>query len=288
MLHLGLIGYPLEHSLSPFLHQFLLEAMDIEGEYTLYETPPGRVNQGITLMKTYGVTGFNVTIPHKMDILPHTDYLDETAKLLKAVNTVSIVNGQYRGYNTDLTGFLKSLPASLNGNWKTTSALIMGAGGVVRPVLAGLLKKDIKSIRLGVRQEVKAGEATAQAQLIKKQYQATTHINWALYKDLVNLEEFNLVINATPVGMHPDTDNSLLSIEQLQTLPPNATVIDLIYNPLETKLLKEANALGLNTVNGLDMLIYQGVAAFELWTGKEVPDSIIPKLKEHLINKLES
>lgn len=294
MLDLGLIGYPLTHTLSPVLHGFLLQALGISGRYRPYEIAPEQLLTQLDALQAQGLRGWNVTIPHKVDVIPWLDWCSPEAALIGAVNTIVLEpdsaqnEPRKKGYNTDITGFVRSLPVNILDQLTEATILMLGAGGSARAVLAGLIQQHTKKIVIAARDEKKAQALLQDAETITLHFQATTQLAYTTLDALPCLEPFYAVINTTPIGMWPNTDVSLLTVTQLQTLPTEGFVYDLIYRPLQTRLLQEADALGLQTINGLDMLLLQGVAALELWQSQPVPESLLPALRQHVLSALET
>ncbi len=253
--HYALTGFPLGHSVSPLLHGLLMEAAEIDGTYRLLPAAPDE------LEKTYYETlhtldGFNVTIPHKTNIIPLLDSLNERAALFGAVNTVCLRDGRATGYNTDCIGFLRSLQGA--GIALAGKVLIAGCGGVSRmfafeSVLHGA------DVTLAVR-----AASMAKAQALQAEIKAKTEK--AVRVVLLNeaAEGYDLIVNGTPVGMSPDTEACPLPE---QTVKAAGAVFDAIYNPSETLLLRTAREAGIPCVNGLPMLVWQAAAAQEIWNG---------------------
>lgn len=248
----GLVGYPLGHSMSPLIHRELFKINSINASYELIEINPENFGNEFEIMKGYD--GFNVTIPHKISVIPNLDALSERAELFGAVNTVENKNGILTGHNTDCYGFLKSL--DMAGITLGGKVLVCGSGGVSRmfafeAVLAGA------DLTVAVR----ASGIEAGRRLIGE-------IKTKLGKEaeLVTLDdvndEFDLIINGTPVGMHPDTEFCILPKEKVQK---SKAVFDAVYNPLETKLISYAEEAGLKYSNGLPMLVWQAAVAQEIW-----------------------
>jgi shikimate dehydrogenase len=285
-LKLGIIGYPLKHTLSPLLHARLLQVMGLDGEYTPYEIHPDALPDTIEELAARGIRGLNVTIPHKVAVMPLLDWLSPEAQMIGAVNTVVFENsGEHKqGHNTDILGFVRSLPANVTERLPESNILVLGAGGSARAVLAGLIQLGVATITLAVRDPDKAIPLISDAEVMKQAYRSETAITILSLESLPALEGFQGVINTTPVGMWPDEQVGLLSRIQLKTLPAGAFVYDLIYRPLQTRLL--ADALGIQTFNGLDMLLYQGIAAFELWQDQPVPTDLLPAIRTHLAQAL--
>jgi shikimate dehydrogenase len=265
---LGLIGYPLGHSLSPKIHTAALKACDLKGDYLLFPVAPDDLQELMNLLNRLrsGKThGFNITIPHKQTIIPFLDELTLTAQAIGAVNTVYIKNGKLTGDNTDAAGFLADLQKLLTlnpqkpGNVK--SALVLGAGGSARAVAYALVN-DGWAVTVAARRVEQAQTLIAQflnlgSRLTSIEYHAT-----ALDSIIPTL---SLLVNTTPVGMYPNIDASPWPAEL--PFPSNATVYDLVYNPHLTKLVTDARYAGLPATTGLGMLIEQAVLAFKIWTG---------------------
>jgi shikimate dehydrogenase len=265
---LGLIGYPLGHSLSPKIHTAAMKACELKGDYSLFPIAPNdkqELGNLLNRVRSSEITGLNVTIPHKQNVIPLLDELTPTAQAIGAVNTISIQNGKLTGDNTDAPGFLADLKHFIRirkseiGNRK--SALVLGAGGSARAVIYALVS-DGWEITIAARRLEQAKALVTQfpksdSRLSGIEYQTTT-----LHSLLPTL---SLIVNTTPVGMSPSVDSSPWPAK----LPflPNAAVYDLVYNPRETKLVKDARAAGLLATTGLGMLIEQAVLSFEIWTG---------------------
>lgn len=248
----GLTGYPLGHSLSPVIHGELFKIAGMDAEYKLYELAPENLGEGVARLKN-NLCGFNVTIPHKVDVIPYLDELDEKAALFGAVNTVK-VGDTIVGYNTDCIGFLRSL--EIAGIALDGSVLLCGAGGVARmfafeAALAGC------DLTIAARDEDIPAANVIKAEIMDKLGRDARVINLRDVSD-----GYDLIINGTPVGMHPHTDACVLSREIVEK---SRAVFDAIYNPAETQLIKYAKEAGIKYSNGLPMLVLQAVAAEEIW-----------------------
>ena len=269
MVHLGLIGYPLRHSLSPEIHIAALKACGLEGDYSLFPVSPDD-KQGLKSLlnrvRTGEITGLNVTIPHKQNVIPLLYELTPTAQAIGAVNTIYLRDNKLIGDNTDAPGFLTDLNKFLTteNTEKNISALVIGAGGSARAVVYALVNNGW-NVTIAARRIKQAKQLAA----------SLTHhtIQLTNYQTLNDQRStFNLLVNATPLGMAPNADQSPWP----ENLPfPNASVYDLVYNPRETKLVKDARAQGLSATTGLGMLIEQAALAFELWTGQCPPREIM-------------
>ncbi len=275
--HLGLIGYPLGHSRSPQLHRAALEAIGLQGEYTLFPIPPQpereaneEIQQLLLKLRQGELQGLNVTIPHKASVMPYLDHLSPVAQAVGAVNTIYMsANGVLAGDNTDVHGFLKDVQ-SLTGS-DVGKALVLGAGGSARAVTYALAMAGW-DVRVLARREAQAQELvqTLQSDLAGKPVQAGL-----LSEDsLAQLSPGNrLVVNATPVGMYPNVEES--PWPESVPLPSGAVIYDLVYNPDETMLVKRARQAGLQADTGAGMLIAQAALAFMRWIGREPPAGVM-------------
>lgn len=273
MLKLGIIGYPLEHSLSPQMHTAALQYLNINSEYKAYEIKENEFDNKIKQLIKSGIKGFNVTIPYKTKIVPVLDELTERAKSTGAVNTVTVLdNGKTIGDNTDVTGFWEAIPEDIRKNISTKNITIIGCGGAAYAATFALLSNGAKSIKVYGRNKDKLSS-------FKDLFKA---IDIDLIEN-INLSNTDILVNATPVGMYPDIEKSPLSKEKLSKMPKSAFVYDLIYNPQETKLLKDAKSLNLKTINGTEMLIRQGAKSLAIWLDlKEVPIGVMRQATKEL------
>lgn len=254
----ALIGYPLGHTMSPFIHQKLFALSGrVEADYATVEISPEQLPEKIPLM-LHQYRGFNVTIPHKVNIIPFLDGLDETANRYGAVNVVKCGTSS-RGYNTDVIGFLRSIEM-LGTTLSAGSVLILGCGGVGRMMAAESLYQGAPSLTFAVREaDLTAAEALKE-ELLQKQPGADISVT-TLGKIT---GEYHLMINATPVGMYPQADACPVSEEDIQR---GSFVFDAIYNPEETTLVRLARKHGRKAMTGAAMLVWQAAAAQEIWNG---------------------
>ncbi|MEG0614793.1 MAG: shikimate dehydrogenase, partial [Oscillospiraceae bacterium] len=240
-----LLGCPLKHSMSPQIHARLFEILGISAEYSLTEIPPESLAENISLLKTFD--GFNVTIPHKIAIIPFLDRLDETAKRYGAVNCVKNENGRLIGYNTDCIGFLRGLSsggASLGGK-----VLLLGCGGAGRMMAAEAILHDCDltvAVREGSLQ--KTDEVISLLKNLKNSSAARV-----VDSDKID-GDFDILLNSTPVGMYPKTGVSPTTDEVISRCK---FVFDAVYNPEKTELLRRAEMLGKRTIGGMSMLVFQ-------------------------------
>ncbi|MBM3126647.1 MAG: shikimate dehydrogenase [Chloroflexi bacterium] len=264
-MQLGLVGYPLEHSLSPAIHTTALRACGLDGTYSLFPISAEDLQELKFLLdrvRNREIAGLNVTIPHKLNVIPLLDELSSLALAVGAVNTIYLKDGRLFGHNTDVQGFLNDLNR-FKGDWDQhkdsyKSALVLGAGGSARAVLHALVM-DGWRVTLAARRLEQAREIASRLE----------HVNSVeLSPRLPLIQNLRLVVNTTPVGMDPAREDSPWP----QGLPlPNAAFYDLVYNPRETKFLQDARKAGLPAVTGKGMLIEQAALAFEIWTGRCPP-----------------
>ena len=267
MIKLGLIGYPLGHSLSPQIHQAALEACSLQGDYSLFPISPDDfdgLKALLACVRSGELTGLNVTIPHKQSVIPLLDELKPTARAIGAVNTISMQNGQLTGDNTDAPGFLADLrrffTTETQRRGDAKSGLVLGAGGSAHAVVYALVN-DGWNVTVTARRKKQAEELAIHYGL-----------HTVRFSDL-RLATFDLIVNTTPLGMSPDVDESPWPAGL--PFPANAAVYDLVYNPRQTRLVKDACASGLLATTGLGMLIEQAALAFEIWTGQNPPREIL-------------
>lgn len=257
----GLIGHPVEHSLSPKLHNALYQKHGLDYAYLAFDIIPDDVGKAVEALKILGFRGFNVTIPHKEKVIWYLDSLDTEAAIIGAVNTVKVEDGRLIGYNTDGMGFVDSLKRR-RIMLKDNVVLILGAGGSARAICVYLLKEGVRELYIHNRTRERALE------LIKhlERFFPGAYLNYIVGKNIGDVHP-DLVINTTPLGMWPHTH--LMPLEDYAFLP-SMTVVDIIYNPVETAFLKKAKQAGCKVINGLDMLVGQAVKAIEIWTGIKV------------------
>lgn len=262
MKYLYLLGYPLGHSISPAMQNAALRERNIrETRYVKNPMPPEKMSDMILALRAPHCLGANVTVPYKQSIMAHLDALTELAREIGAVNTICKQDGKLIGDNTDAYGFLKAL---YDENFRPHDArvAILGAGGAAAAAAYALAREGASEINFLHR------TLSRSIELADRLHNHFPELALAL-NDWEALEETHLLINATSVGMAPKLDESPLPAQY--AIPRNAIVFDLVYNPPETKLLRAARARGARVIGGLEMLVYQGARAFELWTGERAP-----------------
>ncbi|MGE1102435.1 shikimate dehydrogenase [Peribacillus simplex] len=270
----GVMGDPIAHSMSPDIHNDAFEKENIEAVYHHFHVTKEGLIDAVKGMKALGTEGFNITIPHKTSIIPFLDEVDELALAIGAVNTVVNKNGRFIGYNTDGKGFFKSLCDEISGDIKAKKTLVIGAGGAARAIYFTLVKEGVKQVDIANRTKERA------AQLVSDCPYDKVSKALSIIEAEESLSQYDLIIQTTSSGMSPELDHSPLKVDQLKT---GAIVSDIIYNPLQTKLLREAGEKGAETQNGLGMFINQAALAFEIWTGI-MPDTA--RMTDIVLNKL--
>jgi shikimate dehydrogenase len=260
----GLIGYPIEHSLSPAMHNSAFAALSLNWCYVPLPAPPERLGEAVAGLRALGLAGVNVTVPHKEAVVSYLDEVTPAAQAIGAVNTIVVRKGLI-GHNTDWQGFLTALSEG-GFDPQGKRAVVLGAGGAARAVVHALARAGAQVTVLN--------RTLARAQALIQDF---SPLFPALPLTLQTLEEqtagAHLLVNATPVGMWPQVDQSIWP-EDLP-FPGHLTVFDLVYNPRQTKLLRQAEAVGAKVIGGLGMLVHQGAAAFELWTGEKAPVEVM-------------
>ncbi|AMA72301.1 MULTISPECIES: shikimate dehydrogenase [Aneurinibacillus] len=265
----GLFGHPVGHSLSPLMHNRAFEACGLNYRYAAFDIDPSRVQEAVQAVRALGMRGVNVTIPYKVTVMDYLDEVDEEAKIIGAVNTIVNEGGKLVGYNTDGRGYVRSLTEETGIDLASQSAVLLGAGGAARGVAIALLKAGLPSLVIANRTVEKAEQLAAH---MKQAVPQATVCALPLNKVAEALATSTLLIQTTSIGMHPKTEASPLPAE---TLHGGLTVSDLIYNPMETRLLRDAKAKGARVHCGVGMFIYQGALSFEYWTGRPAPVNVM-------------
>ena len=274
----GILGYPVEHSLSPQIYAAAFKAAGLRNyNYIPLPIQPGKLMLAVEGIKGMNFRGVNVTIPHKTTILKYLDAIDSDALGIGAVNTVVNDGGMLTGYNTDVAGFLAALKEA-NFLPEDCNAVVLGAGGAARAILWGLCKRKAEFITIGARNPQKA-DALAKDFM---QYGTVEGLDWNSDQFKDAMQTADILINTTPLGMFPNMDD--MPPVDLKLLPEGALVYDIVYNPVETKLLRTAKELGYPTLNGMSMLLLQGKESYRLYTGT-IPDmKIMTKTLEKLLH----
>lgn len=270
----SLIGYPLKHSVSPSMQQAAFDHYRLSIRYEEWETEPSRLGTAIDRLRQPGVIGANVTIPHKEAVVPLLDELDPLAADIGAVNTVVNRNGRLCGYNTDAPGCIRALRDAARFEPGRKSVLLIGAGGAARAVGFALVREGVGQLVIANRRQERA---QALAESLQRNAGGTTEIgilSWQAIQSPEAIAGYDLVVNCTSLGTkHTPTENAIPL--DPAAIPRHALIYDLVYNPIETPLLREAKRTGATVLGGLAMLVYQGAASFELWVGREPPTDIM-------------
>jgi shikimate dehydrogenase len=274
----GVIGDPIEHTLSPLMHNAAFEALKLDFVFSAFKVKPDEVGNAVAGMRALNIQGLNVTMPHKNAVIKYLDDLDQTAKSLSAVNTIQNKNGKLLGFNTDGIGALAALREN-DVEPKGKKIVLFGAGGAAKAI-AFALGKEAGELSILNRTMKPAVEL---ANRLKLTFNMKVFV-YALSPFTVKatLAEADLLINASSVGMNPNADQTLVPSKLLK---PELAVMDIVYNPLETKLAKDAKAAGAKVVSGVEMLIYQGAASFEIWTGCKAPVEVMRKAVLNQVSK---
>lgn len=276
MKRLAVIGYPIKHSISPAMHQAALDTLGVEACYDRVEVAPDDLPAFVEELRGGEWSGINVTVPHKESVLPLLDEVAPEAAAIGAVNTIVVSGNRLIGHNTDAAGFIRALRDDGGFDAYGRVVALLGAGGAARAVLWSLVQSRARVVRLFNRGQERANRL-AQAARGWGEWTEVVVERWgqdtADWQDL--LSDCDLVINATSVGLLPDESPLAAG-----AIPSGTLVVDLIYNPRPTRLLWDAAGRELRTLDGLPMLVYQGAAAFELWTGLKAPVAVMLRAAE--------
>ncbi|MEH1792691.1 MULTISPECIES: shikimate dehydrogenase [unclassified Nostoc] len=278
---LGVIGHPVEHSLSPLMHNAAIANLGLDYVYLPFPIAPENLEVAIAGFAAIGVVGFSVTIPHKQAIMPLLSEITPLAQTIGAVNTVSRQNNRWVGTNTDIEGFIAPLQTTYKQDWSQKVAVILGNGGAARAIVAGCHQ-------LGFAKILVVGRNMQRLQEFRHSWSNSPiaeNLQVHQWEEVAKLiPQANLLVNTTPIGMYPNVDESPLSAEEIADLPTGAIAYDLIYIPKPTQFLEQAEKQGAIAIDGLEMLVQQGVAALKIWLHQEnVPVEVMRQaLQKHL------
>jgi shikimate dehydrogenase len=264
----GVIGDPIEHTLSPIMHNAAFDALKLDYAFLAFRVKSAEVENCMNGMRAFNIRGLNVTMPHKSAVMKFLDRIDLSAQIVNSVNTILNRDGKLFGFNTDGVGALRALRE--NGvELKGRKILLLGAGGAARAIAYTMAKEGDELAVLN--------RTLKPAQDLSKLLEKTANkkiISGALSPKEIqqNLQDSDILINATSVGMKPKAEESLIPPKLLRS---NLAVMDIVYNPIETKLAREAKEAGAKVISGVEMLIYQGASSFEIWTGKSAPVGVM-------------
>ena len=261
----AVIGDPIDHSLSPNIHSAAFRELNLDASYIGYRIPKGELEVGIEGLKKIKINGFNITIPHKIEMMKYLDKIDESCSIIGAVNTVVNNEGVLKGYNTDMDGFLEPLKKR-NVSIQNSNVLLIGAGGAARAIVAGIAKEKAKSIHIVNRTIENAKNLSEFAQKIE------LTANARKIEDIDNLENYDIIINATSIGLKNET--SPISFEGIKE---KTIVYDIVYAPMNTDFIKKAKEKNAEIIYGYEMLLGQATRAFEIWHEIEAPYNAMKK-----------
>lgn len=256
----AVIGDPIDHSLSPNIHNAAFKELGLDCTYIAYRIPKGELVEGLESLKKIQIAGFNVTIPHKIEIMKYLDRVDKDCSLIGASNTVTNNDGELIGYNTDMDGFLEPIKKK-KISIKGTDVLLLGAGGAARAIIAGFAKEQASSMTIVNRTKDKAVSITQFAKKIG------IKANVVSFDDIKNsISEYKFVVNATTIGLK--NEPTPIPTEKIGK---NTVVYDIVYLPMNTDLIKKSKEKGATIIYGYEMLLGQAVKAFEIWHGVKAP-----------------
>jgi len=278
----GIIGDPIEHTMSPAMHNTAFQTLGLDYTYVPFRVRSLELKKAIEGIRGLNLRGLNVTIPHKVAVMQFLDRIDPLAEKIGAVNTIVNDDGILSGYNTDATGFLQTLHDK-DVEPEDKKVLLLGAGGAARAIGNVLAGEKARITILNRRQELSWAEDLAR--LLMRHYGAKVNAGELTPENLQRaIEGVDILVNATSLGMSPDDDQTPVPADLLGA---NLTVFDVVYNPLETRLLREAKTAGAKTISGLEMLVRQGAGAFEKWTGIKAPVDVMRQSALDLLQKNE-
>ena len=271
----GLIGHPVEHRVSPPMHNAAFEKLGMDYAYVAFDVDPNNLGSAIEGAKSLNIKGFNVTIPHKIEVMQFLDEIDEVAGLIGAVNTIDFKN--MKGYNTDGIGAVRAIEEVIS--IKDKNVVIAGAGGASRAISFYLAKYGADSITILNRNVDRAislaGDVLDSGLIADVQADSISEIN-------NYLSDADILVDTTPMGMHPHVDDE--PIARAEDMHEDLVVFDAVYNPNETVLIKEAIKAGAKPVYGIKMLLYQGAESFKIWTGVDAPVDEMEKALRQTLN----
>ncbi|MEE0902280.1 MAG: shikimate dehydrogenase [Methanobrevibacter sp.] len=271
----GLIGHPVEHSFSPPMHNAAFDALGMDYAYVAFDVNPAELQKAIEGARSLNIRGFNVTIPHKIEVMKYLDEIDDVARLIGAVNTIDFKN--LKGYNTDGIGAVRAIEEVIS--IKNKNVVIAGAGGASRAISFYIAKYGADSLTILNRNVDKAqslaGDVSNSGLIDDVKSDSINEIN-------AYLADADILVDTTPLGMHPHINDQ--PIATAENMHDELVVFDAVYNPNETVLLKQAIEAGARPVYGIKMLLYQGAESFKIWTGADAPVDIMEKALKDTLN----
>lgn len=285
---LGVLGYPLEHSLSPALHEHFMKVAGVQGSYKKLEVSPGEFTTWFEHWKTHHLHGFSVTIPYKVQVIPFLKHVSEEAGLVGAVNTVIVRADGLYGENTDVYGFMAPIPETVRTSLQGGHAVIIGTGGASRAVAYALMSMGIARLTFLTRNPERALPTLNIAHGINRfccKGSVIVDVQTELTPELV--QSIVCLVNASPVGMMPHEEQCPIREDLIPLFFKEPYIYDLVYNPTETRLIQLAKTAGLTTQHGLSMLIHQGARAFELWTGETLTEETLDIVSQAFLHEFQ-
>lgn len=277
---LGVIGHPVEHTFSPAMHNAALKALGVDSVYLAFHVLPEFLGEAMAGMRALQVRGLNVTVPHKQGVMEWLDEISPEARAIGAVNTIDNRDGRLKGYNTDAFGVMESLRRQAGLEELPPLVVLLGAGGAARAILYGLLRqKEVEEVLVlnrtvekaeGLACDLDPGGRRVRIGSLEPGRQA-------------RVRDAGLLINSTSVGMHPH--EGFPPLVGRGSMHPGMVVLDIVYNPLRTRLMEEAEAARGRALNGLGMLVYQGARSFEIWTGKKPPVEVMMEVAQQVFGR---
>ena len=261
----AVIGDPINHSLSPNIHSAAFRELNLDSSYIGYRIPKGELESGVEGLKKIKISGFNVTIPHKIEMMKYLDKMDESCSIIGAVNTVVNDEGILKGYNTDMDGFLEPLKKR-NISIKDKKILLIGAGGAARAIVAGMSKEKAEEVDIANRTTKNAEELSEFATSIG------LSTNVKKIEEIKNLQNYNIIINSTSLGLK--NESSPILFEQINQ---DSVIYDIVYSPMNTDFIKKAKDKKLEVIYGYEMLLGQATRAFEIWHEMKAPYNAMKK-----------
>ena len=268
---LGIIGFPISHSISPVFQQAALDHLGVDATYQAWEVKPEEIGEFVDGLRSPGTLGINVTVPHKEAVIPFLDEVDDWATSAGAVNTIVNHDGKLTGHNTDGPGFLRALRESGSFSPRGKNVLVLGAGGAAKGVVLALTREGVGRFTIANRTLDRGQQLSRMARDNGLDAQAISLEADGLATAAASAD---LIVNCTTMGMSHGPDETGTPL-QLASIPATALVYDLVYNPLETPLLRDAARAGAGTLGGIYMLVYQGADSFKYWTGQDAPVAVM-------------
>ena len=261
----AVIGDPINHSLSPNIHSAAFRELNLDSSYIGYRIPKGELESGVEGLKKIKISGFNVTIPHKVEMMKYLDKMDESCSIIGAVNTVVNNEGVLKGYNTDMDGFLEPLKKR-NISIQDKKILLIGAGGAARAIIAGMSKEKAERV------DIANGTTKNAEKLSEFATRIELSTNVKKIEEIKNLQNYDIIINSTSLGLKNEL--SPISFEQINQ---DSVIYDIVYSPMNTDFIKKAKDKKLEVIYGYEMLLGQATRAFEIWHGMKAPYNAMKK-----------